>query len=226
MESMARKKRLSLQNWKRTPHAELRHESLWWYESSPVPTGMDDVPTEETNRVIDVYFGQRKRGVTMQPNERDILLRQLQDLARPHENGLSARDKRYWTLEGYALKCGLKVGRFQRAFRRLEEIALYDVLWDRAPYHRLKEDALSEKQKQEIRTRYAELSRNNDFGTVTRTVSEEFHIRDWYVGKLCKEVKEQLKAQAATAQALQDATQGATKESGFIDFESEDYSAS
>jgi hypothetical protein len=112
----------------RIPHADCRHESLWWYKEDEF-----GVPSSASGRVIDTYFAARARGLKVKPGEKDRLTRYLNELAHPHK--VTVRRSKYWTLDAFALAHGLKRQWFYKLFRRLEETA-ENLFPSEVPAHR------------------------------------------------------------------------------------------
>ena len=167
--------------YQRTPHAETRVESLWWYKRQPAPDCHDDQPTRESQLVIDAYLLRCARGRKLPEGFDEKLKHWLQELNRPQQ--VSPRKKRFWTIPAYALAHRLHKFTFCKRFRELEKVAA-QLFPNRVPPHR-KRVPLTEEIKERIRQRFMEIQ---DFAAV----AHEFEIEPFRVGQLCRSEKAEI----------------------------------
>jgi hypothetical protein len=177
------------QYW-RTPHAEERPPSLWWYVRQPAPAWGDDEPMPESQCVIDTYLRQCARGRSLPKGFEEKLRQWLQELNRPQQ--ISPRRKRYWTITAYAEAHKLRWPTFCKRFRELEKVAKR-LFPHRVPPSRVIA-VLSEEKKQEIRQRVLD-------GMDISAVASEFGILSFRVGQLCREEKATVLAEREREQA-------------------------
>jgi hypothetical protein len=167
------KKWVPAREYSRTPHAEERAPSLWWYARDA-----DYTPMPESQCVIDTYLRQCARGRKV-PKDFDAKLMQwLLDLSL--EQRVSPRKKCYWTIPAYAFANNLHSKTFCKRFRELEEIAK-EFFPHRVPPNRIRV-VITEEKKQAIRQRVLE-------GKHIRDIATEFGIPPFRVGQLCREEK-------------------------------------
>src|SRR5271169_4896312 len=141
----------SAKYWK-MPHVEGGPpRSLWWYRRQPAPAWADDIPTLESQKVIDEYLRQRARGRRLPSGFEANLARCLQDLSRPEK--ISPRRERYWSIPAYALAHDMEKATLMKRLRELERIAI-SLFPIHVPTHRKPRPPLTDKEKQSIRQRY------------------------------------------------------------------------
>ncbi len=175
------------------PHSETRAESLWWYACQPVEEWADDRPTSDTERVIQAYVKQCRRGRALPLNFEAHLRSWLQELSRPQR--VSPRRKRYWTIPAYALAHKLHTKTFCKRLRELERNAKR-LLPGLVPGYR-KRAPLTEEEKHVIRARF---KATGDF----HAVASEFGIGAFRVGQLCRAEKAEMVAERDKQQPTQE----------------------
>jgi hypothetical protein len=166
----------------RLPHSTVLPPSLWWYRRRQDPAWADDVPSEESQSVIDAYLRQCARGRALPLDFEETVRRWLQDLTRQEK--ATERRTRFWTLPAYALKNGINPKTMCKRLREMEKIAK-QLLPHRVPPSR-NSAPLTEEVKQEIRQRYLASGGN------PHTVATEMNVDAFRVGQICRREKAEL----------------------------------
>lgn len=176
--------------WRRTPHADGRPVSLWWYRSMTSPP-FDDTPTQNSLKVIDAYLNQYAHGRALPHDFRKQLLKWLQDLNRPVK--ISPKRKRYWTIPAYELAHGINPKTLCKRMRELEKIAK-GLLPDRVPAYREERGPITENEKAEMRREI--------FDKDIKAIAEKYKITPARVGQICRaEIALQRSARQAEVEA-------------------------